>query len=174
MLGITLLKYAAPRFKLSEQSISKLIKAFPKIKQDIVERIQDCIDREMWYLNRHPGKRHEHLGLTGLCGQISGQVLDILKDHYPVEIKSGWYKLDKHPKFKDKVASLHYWLQIGDKIVDFTANQFSPFVNETIDEVVITDKHDPRYMNPNVAMKEGYKDVALDDEYILNWYIEHL
>lgn len=173
-LSKTLLKYAAPMFKLSEQSIAKLIQAFPKIKQDVIERIQNCIDREMYYLNRHPGEKHEHLGLTGLCGQISGQVLEILKDHYPVEIKSGWYKLDKHPRFKDKAASLHYWLEVDDKIVDFTASQFRPFVDEPIDDVVITNKSDPRYMNRNKAMKEGYQDVMLDDDYILNWYIEHL
>jgi len=131
------------------------------------------MDRELYREERLPGMKREHLGTAGLCGIISGNIMEIIKNHYPVQYKQGFYKLDKHPRFKDqKICSYHTWLEVDGKILDFTARQFQPFVDERIDEVVITDPSNPRYMK--FPLPEGYKDVGLDDEYVLNWYIEQL
>lgn len=171
MLSNLLFKFSTYRFKLSDQSIAKLVETFPQIRHDVIDLISDCMDRELSYSNRHPGMSKEHLKSTGLCAILSGQILRILEKYYPVQLKQGYYKLDHHPRFPNqKIYSLHSWLEIDNKIVDFTAQQFEPFVNHSIPELLITNKSDPHYMTYN----SDYQDVALDDEHILNWYIEHL
>ena len=93
-------------FQLSEQSIMALVHYFPKIRKDILTEISNVIDTELWEQRRLPGMPKEHLGLTGLCATISGKILNILRDHYSVKIKQGYFRLDKHPRFSGKICTL--------------------------------------------------------------------
>jgi len=174
-------------FILSEHSINKILKAFPKIRKDILDIISQTMDRELDRNERLSGQKKEHKTTTGLCGEISGKILQFLKEEYPdIKLVDGFYKLDKHPRFKpdEKISSMHVWLEADNKILDFTANQFAPFVNDKIDQVEILPKANAhRYMKNRGAVIDGaiftdrfeYKDVGIDeDSFVLNWYIENL
>lgn len=157
------------KFSLSLESIKKIIKEFPKIKQPIIDRISDQMDVELWRRERRPGRKYEHMGTTGLCAVISHEILPLLKEAYhDIKVKTGYFKLDHHPRYKDqKIYSLHSWLELDGKILDFTANQFNPFVNNKIEEIHICPMNSPeveRYMKYNPT----YLDVGLDEEEILN------
>ena len=161
-------------FILSKNSIIKIIEYFPKIRKDILELISNSLDKNLYDRNRYPGKENEQLGMHGLCAIISHEILPLLKNTYPdIKIITGFYKLDKHPRFKNqKIYSLHSWLEANNQILDFTAKQFEPFVNYSIDDVQILSKD----KSGNIYMKysEDYKDVALDEDAILDFYISNL
>lgn len=160
-------------FCLSNQSIIKIAQNFPKVRKEVIKLISDMMDKRLYEERRLPGQSKEYLATTGLCGMISNQVMKLLIDFYPdIKLRSGFYRLDYHPRFKDqKIYSLHYWLEIDNKILDLTANQFNPFINQKIDEVeIIPVNSTNRYMQYN----KEYQDVGLDDDFILNWYIENI
>lgn len=162
------------RFSLSEDSIKKIIREFPKVRKEITQFISETLDKTLWEKGRYPGRKDEHLTTTGLCATISWAILPLMKEAYPdIKTVTGFYKLDKHPRFKDeKIYSLHSWLEVDGKILDFTANQFAPFVNYKIDEVQIM----PKAGSEKIYMQydPDYKDVGLDYETILDFYIENL
>lgn len=162
------------KFSLSEESIKKIIRAFPKVRKEITQLISESMDTKLWEGGRYPGRKDEYLTTTGLCATISWAILPLMKEAYPdIKVVTGFYKLDKHPRYKDrKIYSLHSWLEADGKILDFTANQFAPFVNYPIDEVQIM----PKAGSQGTYMKydEEYQDVGLDQETIFEFYVENL
>ena len=167
-------------FKLSPESIDKIAKTFPKIKPDIYLLINKQIDDKLYHSKRLKGQSDEYLGTTGLCAEISYRILPFINTEYNVNVISGFFKLDKHPNVKsNKICAGHYWLEIDDKILDFTANPFAPYVNIHLPEVMICQKpneyylHNPELENPFQPGK-GFKQVLYNDEFTMNWYIEQL
>lgn len=163
---------------LTPQSIQKLIEAFPKLRKEIFKHIKDEIVYRLNSSGRLPGQYNEELELTGLCCDISYYVGEIIKKAYP-EAKSneGRFRLDKHPRFAGRkdLSSIHTWLEIGDKIVDFTVQQFQPFCNEKIPQVLITDINDHRYLTYKKNPKEwDVEEVGLDGGVIFEHYVNNL
>jgi len=165
--------YSSSRYCLTQESITKLVSNFPKIERAIVELINNSIDKETYRANRNPGQLKEHLELTGLCCILSNSVLEILNKYYVVKRIDGFYKIDLHPRHNHSLmGDRHSWLEIDGKILDFTANQFQPFSKNIISQVVIGTYQDfPQYLK---TVPENFNFVTMDEDHILNKYIEKI
>jgi hypothetical protein len=157
---------------LNKDEILKIIKFFPKVRPEVVELIHNMIQDQLYDGKRLPGMKKEFLEMTGLCSVISNKIFDLLKDAYPgMKVVSGFFKIDRHPRKSGLIGDIHTWLELDNRILDFTAKQFEPFSNSKIDDIVITSIDDPRYFkNKPVDMEM----VSLDPDYIMDHYISNL
>jgi hypothetical protein len=173
-------KFKNGRIVLSEQSILDLVRNFPKLRKEVFDLIANLVDNKMREAGgRHPGGKNEHKSIAGLCGELSYSMLPLLKEAYPdIKVQTGQYILEKHPRFKDqKIFSLHSWLEADGKIIDFTAEQFAPFVNYKINEVQIMPISKSKGIYVHYYERDAYsdyKDVLLDDGPIFEYYINNL
>jgi hypothetical protein len=73
----------------------------------------------------------------------------LIKQNYPAKIIEGKFKLDipvPGPHDKPLLTPLHYWVELNNKIIDVTADQFQNAVRENLKDVVYGTYQDhPRY-----------------------------
>jgi len=118
---------------LTKQDLESLAKHLPSIS---TKEIDDILYDEMYLSGRMPGGDMEEWEYLGLCGQISSKIRDLLKSK-GAEYKSGRFEITPNK------GDIHCWVELDNKIIDFTASQFNPWLSEDLPDLLIIDKSDP-------------------------------
>ena len=137
--------FAAEGMKcLTKADLDTLARHLPSISQKDVD---DILYDEMYLSGRMPGsptwkghkggyESNEELEYAGLCAIISDKILELLKDHGAKRI-SGRFEITPNK------GNIHTWLEIDNKIIDFTASQFNPWLDHDLPDLLIIDKNNP-------------------------------
>ncbi len=78
--------------------------------------------------------------LKSYCLDVSRELVEELKKwSIPAKVVQGEYEVDIgviEDDYEDEIFNLlHYWVEVGGKVLDISAKQFQEFVNEDLDEI---------------------------------------
>ena len=140
---------------LTKKDLYTLARHLPSVDK---EEIDELLYKLMRDDGRLPGGHREELEYLGLCGEVSSRVRDLLKSNGAV-YKTGRFEITPNK------GDIHCWVELDGKIIDFTASQFNPWLEQDVPDLLIIDKTHP-FAKHYVAL--GTAERAEDFEYVFS------